>query len=283
MNVEAERRAIRSRHTLMGNGRVATERTVRCPRRGATVLLDGCLACEHLASEVDGDAVLDREILCRGARPERPLEWPDMPAALQPYPRTGDRGGPPAPRRRPEDVLVHRVMSTEVICVSEDVSADALMALLLDRDISGVPVVTEQGRLKGVISKTDLVRDRYERLGVEEVQNPNVAAINNVLEADLGLHVAVPAVATVSDLMTPVPQAVSESSSVAQAAALMVYEGIHRLPVVARDGTVVGIIAPHDVMRWVAEGSCYVVPPRARRPYPEERQSSAAVVSAPSH
>ena len=43
------------------------------------------------------------------------------------------------------------------------------------------------------------------------------------------------------------------------AAALMAYENIHRVPVVAADGAVIGIVSAMDIVRWVAEQDGYVV------------------------
>ncbi|MBW2459237.1 MAG: CBS domain-containing protein [Deltaproteobacteria bacterium] len=281
MTAEPELLPVRTRYTLMGDGTVATERTVRCPRRRAAVLLDGCLSCEHQAAHPGDDDRKDGVILCRGARPERPLEWPDRPAVAEAR-RDMSPSDAGSLRRRPELVLVHRVMSTEVICVAEDVSTDSLMALLLNRDISGAPVVDERGRLKGVVSKTDLVRDRYDQLGVEEIDDAGLAN-NRILDAELGLRLSHPSTTSVGELMTPVPQAISETGSVARAAALMAHQGIHRLPVVSRDQAVVGILTAHDVLRWVAQGSRYALPSRGRRSYPNEPRSELAPQWSESH
>ncbi len=51
-----------------------------------------------------------------------------------------------------------------------------------------------------------------------------------------------------------------EHASLAQAAALMALEGVHRIPVVAADGKVVGIVSSLDLMRWMARRGGYVLP-----------------------
>ena len=55
--------------------------------------------------------------------------------------------------------------------------------------------------------------------------------------------------------MTPVAFTLEETAPLAYAAALMATEGVHRLPVVALDGKVVGILSSMDVLRWMAEAS----------------------------
>jgi CBS domain-containing protein len=65
--------------------------------------------------------------------------------------------------------------------------------------------------------------------------------------------------------MTPVSVTLPEDACVAQAAAIMAYEGIHRLPVIGASHEVVGLISSLDVMRWIARRSGYVVPRTTRR------------------
>lgn len=55
-----------------------------------------------------------------------------------------------------------------------------------------------------------------------------------------------------------------ESASLSKAAALMAFEGVHRLPILSNDGKVVGILSALDVLRWLAKQQGYVVPKRAR-------------------
>jgi CBS domain-containing protein len=55
------------------------------------------------------------------------------------------------------ETLVSEIMTTHVICVEPDWTADQCMALMTERRIRHLPVV-EQGRLIGVISIGDVVR-----------------------------------------------------------------------------------------------------------------------------
>ena len=50
-----------------------------------------------------------------------------------------------------------------------------------------------------------------------------------------------------------------ETATLSRAAAVMAYEGVHQIPVVASDGKVVGIISSLDVMRWLAQHDNYLV------------------------
>jgi CBS domain-containing protein len=60
--------------------------------------------------------------------------------------------------------------------------------------------------------------------------------------------------------MTPLVFSVPETATLAEASALMAYEGVHRLVVVGPDNAIVGIISSMDVLRWVARQSGYLFP-----------------------
>lgn len=135
---------------------------------------------------------------------------------------------------------ISAVMTTDVFCVREDVRIDALGALFLDNHISGVPVVDDEGFPIGVVSKTDLLRACRTRGPCEP---------------------------RVGDIMMPLAFTLYESAPLSQAAALMAFEGVHRLPVVSAAGTVVGIVTSLDIMRWLATHDGYLThePPSAAR------------------
>jgi CBS-domain-containing membrane protein len=59
--------------------------------------------------------------------------------------------------------------------------------------------------------------------------------------------------ATVADCMLPLAMTVTPTTPIARVAALMAWEGIHRLPVCGPAGDVVGIVSTLDIARWVAK------------------------------
>jgi CBS domain-containing protein len=119
---------------------------------------------------------------------------------------------------------VAAVMCGDVVCVQPDVAVETVAQLLVERDIGGVPVVDVDFRPIGVMSKTDLVRR-----DVAEVPG-----------------------STVEKTMTRSVSCIGESASVLDAAAAMTGRHIHRLPVVAHDGRIVGVVTTFDVLRWLA-------------------------------
>ncbi len=136
------------------------------------------------------------------------------------------------PRSHAESTPLSTIMAREVICVKPEATRSELMQLFIGRGISGVPVVDDEGRALGVVSKTDVLRG----LGTEDAD------------------------ARAEDIMTPVTLAMPEHASIARAAALMAYERVHRVIVVGPGGDVVGLVSTIDVLRWLAREDGYAVP-----------------------
>jgi CBS domain-containing protein len=127
-----------------------------------------------------------------------------------------------------------RVMTPRVVCAAPDLETDALIAILIDLDLRAVPVVDVGGRPIGIVSRSDLLGRSH---------NGNGRPPEHVVDVMMSLAFSLP-----------------ETASLSRAAAVMAYECIHRIPVVALDGTVVGIISSLDVVRWLARHDGYVVP-----------------------
>lgn len=137
--------------------------------------------------------------------------------------------------------LVTDAMTRTVISVRADLSVGALAALFVEHHISGAPVINETGAPIGVVSKTDLVRNCHE--------HGNLAA-DNLPPRIANMRVA--------DIMMPLTFSLPEDAPISRAAALMAFEGVHRLFVVSPTGEVTGILSALDVLRWLAEHDGYL-------------------------
>jgi CBS domain-containing protein len=129
----------------------------------------------------------------------------------------------------PGDIPVTVVMTKAVRTVTPGLRLDELSRIFLEDAISGAPVVDEDGRPIGMVSKTDLLR-------------------SNLLRERI-----------VDDVMTPLAMALPDDATVSQAAALMASERIHRVVVVSPDGRIVGLVSALDVLRWMAFADGYIV------------------------
>jgi CBS domain-containing protein len=134
---------------------------------------------------------------------------------------------------------VRNVMTTEVIAVAPDVRMKEVARQLVRHGISGVPVTDEERRVLGVVSETDIVR-------AEAGDAPEPGLMSRVL---LGERPPKLDARTAAEAMTSPAITVSPESDVADAARLMTEKGVNRLPVVAGDGALEGIVTRADLVR----------------------------------
>ena len=127
-----------------------------------------------------------------------------------------------------ETVTVGAVMATKLITVQPDQSIYDAVDLLIERGISGVPVTDRAGNLVGILSEKDclavLTRDAQEGL-------PN----------DI----------TVAELMSHNPVTIREDVAVARAAEIFSTRAFRRLPVIDKNGCLVGQLSRRDVLRAI--------------------------------
>ena len=148
---------------------------------------------------------------------------------------------------------VKELMNPDIMTVADDMTTDALARYLVEREISGAPVVDSQGHLIGVVSMTDIGRNMAEPSDGEPSRSSGFyrdIAADLTLE-DLGQRYVEERAATVRDVMTPVIHHVPATASVAEAARLMVDRHIHRL-VVTQGKEPVGIITSLDLLKAIA-------------------------------
>ncbi|HKU37374.1 MAG TPA: CBS domain-containing protein [Polyangiales bacterium] len=222
---------IRLRQVFSGNGESRVTESVYCPARERSMWVDACRACDHCQGVYAGTG--DASVFCDHPKAQ------DVPLRRIFHSRAVT----------PDATPVAELMTTHVFCVRPDVSLESLRTLLIERKISGVPVVDERGKPIGIVSKTDLVRHRFE--------DGETAAVDPRL--GLGFHVSELAEGTVADVMSPLPITVSEDTPVSRVAAAMASEAVHRLPIVGADGAVVGIISALDLVGWYARREGFVV------------------------
>lgn len=137
---------------------------------------------------------------------------------------------------------VRDVMTEDVAIVSPTTDLRDVAALLVRKRISGVPVV-EGGRVVGVVSERDIL---FKERPADGLHRGVLGWLMD--EGDLMLKVDA---RTAADAMTSPPLTITSARGVAEAAAIMLDEGISRLPVVDH-GRLVGIVTRHDLVRAFA-------------------------------
>lgn len=148
-------------------------------------------------------------------------------------------------------LVARDLMNEEVITVSVDWTARQLAEFLTDNEISGAPVVDEEGHVVGVVSLSDLARSEAEggRL-VPDHSDPGywVRGWEEKVSADelAGLHVEEDG-PMVRDLMNPAVFSVDEETGVSEIAQSMIDARIHRV-LVTQGRKIVGIVSSTDLL-----------------------------------
>ncbi|MEN8162055.1 MAG: CBS domain-containing protein [Myxococcota bacterium] len=155
---------------------------------------------------------------------------------------------------------VSDVMQTKVLTVSPDTALPDLERKLLGSRVGALPVVDRDGRLAGIVSRSDVVRqlclerslgeamadvyrDQTDESFAEKAREDVAVAIGKRME-QLSVRDVM-----IRDVLTAEP-----TLSLAKAAQRMIERRVHRLPVV-EDGRLVGILTSLDLVRVVAEAS----------------------------
>jgi CBS domain-containing protein len=141
------------------------------------------------------------------------------------------------------------IMVSPVITVKPSASAQEVARILLERRISAVPVVDDQGKLVGIVSEGDLMH-RAEA-GTERKRSWWLHGFigDETLAADyVKAHAR-----KVADIMTRRVISASPDSLLHEIAALLEKNSIKRVPIV-KDGYLVGIVSRANLIQAVASG-----------------------------
>ena len=154
-------------------------------------------------------------------------------------------------------LMAKDIMNRDVLSVGPDWSVSQLADFLLTNSISGVPVISEDNKLMGVVSMTDLVRhtslpavDTCTDFKDECYIHPHEKQISpDEIESS---HIDAQSLVSVRDIMTPVTFNVNEYTRIQDVADAMLRGQIHRV-FVTRDETLVGIITTMDLLSAVRD------------------------------
>lgn len=144
---------------------------------------------------------------------------------------------PPERQARRRRMRAKDIMTTPVITVTPDTPLKEVAALLVDRGISGVPVVNDAEELVGIVSEADLVP-------LETTPDPRSRIIPRRWR-----WFRVPQ--TAEEVMTREVVALPEDADVSDVAGLMLEKRVKRIPILAGD-RVVGIVSRRDVLKVLA-------------------------------
>jgi len=146
------------------------------------------------------------------------------------------------------ELTVRDVMNENVITVKPDDKLKTVANLMFKHRISGVVVVDDQNHVVGMISNRDLIRSAlpdYQALITSLAMSYDSESFENIMRTEENKQVA--------HVMNSNIETVTENTSVIEAAALMLFKDLRRVPIV-RDDKLVGVITISDIVSKIIRG-----------------------------
>jgi CBS-domain-containing membrane protein len=142
-------------------------------------------------------------------------------------------------------MLAKDLMTTPAISVTPDTSVRKAIRMMLEKNISGLPVTDDSGALCGMITEGDLLNSSM----VNFVnRKPPEKTNQTFFEEYVRAHASV-----VSDCMSRDVVSASPEDALPALVSLMRAKKVKRLPVVA-EGKLVGVVSRHDVLKAITTG-----------------------------
>jgi CBS domain-containing protein len=141
----------------------------------------------------------------------------------------------------------HQIMTRPVITVTPETKIADAANTMLQKHVSGLPVVDAAGKLVGVVSEGDFIRrseigtQRKRGRFLKFILGPGKAATDFVHEHG----------SRISEIMTPEPLTITEDTGLEAIVELMEKNNIKRLPVMRGD-KIVGIVSRSNLLQAVA-------------------------------
>ena len=141
-------------------------------------------------------------------------------------------------------MLAKDIMTRKLVLLKAEMTLkDAARTLSVSR-VSGAPVVDAAGRLIGVLSQTDLVREMARR----EPRLLDLQLHAGTPAGEAAYEVGSPETTRVDEVMTPAVFSAEEDFAADHLGRMMLDKHMHRI-IITKDGCPVGIVTPFDVLR----------------------------------
>lgn len=143
---------------------------------------------------------------------------------------------------------VQDIMKSPVITIQEDASIREAVSILSNSRISGLPVIDKTGKLKGIITEHDIIKNvmpTYEMLYTQDE-----SMLNNDLIGNRVIQIKDKPITTI---MIENVVTVDEEDSILKAASLIITKKVKRLPVMRND-KIIGIISRIDIVQAAIQG-----------------------------
>ena len=135
---------------------------------------------------------------------------------------------------------VRDIMTIDPIGVAPDALLKEAARLMVRHKVSGLPVVDAAGRLRGIVTEADFLKQEADR------DRPHGLSLLDALFGEGDIEAS--GVEKVAEVMTAEVVTITPDATVGEAARVMTARNVKRLPVVDLEGELVGIISRADVV-----------------------------------
>lgn len=154
-----------------------------------------------------------------------------------------------------EALTAKQIMTHEVMKVPAIWSIKRLAEYFMENAISGAPVVSDNGKLLGVVTSTDILRNDSMTENDTNTHGPHDYYLhsleNRYTKVEIAsLNIGSEPPITVGDIMTPSVLNVDEDTSIQDVAAKMIKYRIHRIFVTKKE-KITGIISALDMLKVI--------------------------------
>lgn len=147
-------------------------------------------------------------------------------------------------------MYIKDIMTKDIVTVLESDTVEKCAKILHEHKFSGLPVVDEDGMIKGIVTEGDIIKRASRMKGPSYLEI--LGGIVYLESAkDLMEEVQRTKGNLVGDIMTKDVRTIKEDEEIEDAATLLVKEKIKRLPVVGDEGRLIGIVARRDIMEYL--------------------------------
>ncbi len=146
---------------------------------------------------------------------------------------------------------VKEIMTTDLVTVFEDTTLHEVVGLMLEKNISGLPVVDKERKLKGIVSESDIIRLKR-KLHMPDYMQLLETMLNNARPDEFNTEILRALKMPAKDFMTKRIVTASENTSLAEVTRLMSEHDINRIPIL-RGSKLIGIITRRDAIRAIAD------------------------------
>jgi CBS domain-containing protein len=142
------------------------------------------------------------------------------------------------------------IMTRDVVTTGLSVTIEDFARILVDKRISGAPVVDENGDLIGIVTENDLVR-KNKRFHIPTIIRLFDAFIMLQSQSMIEEEIKAMAGVTISDIYKKDVVTVSEDTPLDEIATIMAEQKIHLIPVV-EGKKIRGIVGKIDIIRGLS-------------------------------